>query len=320
MMPNSVTNAGIKLGMNNYLISIVGPTGIGKTALSLKLASHFNTDIISADSRQFYKEIPIGTAAPNSEELNVATHHFIHHKSIQETYSVGAFEKDALKKLELLHGSKSVVVLVGGSGLYVNAVLKGFDEFPDIAAEIREQLNSELESKGLEFLQQELKRLDPKTYETIALKNPHRVIRALAICRGTGKPYASFLNKDKTERNFKTISIGLKAERPLIYERINNRVDQMMKNGLLEEAKAVVKYRHLNALNTVGYKELFNYFDGEWTLDFACSEIKKNTRRFAKRQMTWFQKDSETQWFEYDSDVQNILDYITSELKKTARS
>ena len=318
MVLNFATNVVIKLAMNNYLISIVGPTGIGKTALSLKLASHFNTDIISADSRQFYKEIPIGTAAPNAEELEVASHHFIHHKSIKDSYSVGAFEKDTIEKLELLHSSKRVVVMVGGSGLYVNAVIKGFDEFPDVATEIREQLNSELESKGLEFLQQELKRLDPKSYETIALKNPHRVIRALEICRSTGQPYSSFLNKHKAQRHFKTISIGLKAERPLIYERINNRVDQMIENGLLEEAKAVFNYRNMNALNTVGYKELFNYFDGKWTLDFAISEIKKNTRRFAKRQMTWFQKDSETQWFEYDTDIQNIINYLDNELKKTS--
>ncbi|MDB9954507.1 tRNA (adenosine(37)-N6)-dimethylallyltransferase MiaA [Flavobacteriaceae bacterium] len=302
--------------MHKYLISIVGSTGIGKTALSLKLASHFHTDIISADSRQFYKEIPIGTAAPTPDELSVAPHHFIHHKSIKESYSVGAFEKEALKKLELLHTSNPVVVMVGGSGLYVNAVIKGFDEFPDVSPEIRAQLNSELESNGLEVLQEELKRLDPKSYETIALQNPHRVIRALEICRGTGKPYASFLNKNKSKRNFKTISIGLKAERPLIYERINNRVDEMIENGLLEEAKAVFEYKDLNALNTVGYKELFNYFDGQWTLDFAISEIKKHTRRFAKRQMTWFQKDSETQWFEYDTDLQNILDYLDKKLKK----
>ena len=300
--------------MHNYLISIVGPTGIGKTALSLKLATHFNTDIISADSRQFYKEIPIGTAAPTPEELAIVPHHFIQQKSIKESYSVGAFEKEALEKLEFLHMSKPVVVMVGGSGLYVNAVVKGFDEFPDITPEIRIQLNSELESKGLEFLQEELKRLDSKSYETIALQNPHRVIRALEICRGTGQPYTSFLNKNKSKRTFKTISIGLKADRPLIYERINNRVDQMIENGLLEEAKAMFEHRTLNALNTVGYKELFQYFDGTWTLDFAISEIKKNTRRFAKRQMTWFKKDSETEWFEYDTDPQNILDYLNRKL------
>ncbi len=302
--------------MNKYLISIVGPTGIGKTALSLKLASHFNTEIISADSRQFFKEIPIGTAAPTTDELAVAPHHFIHHKSIQEAYSVGAFEKEAIKTIELLHQSKAVVIMVGGSGLYVDAVTKGFDEFPDIDPKIRTQLNLELETKGLDFLRGELKQLDPQSYNSIALKNPHRVIRALEVCRGSGQPYSSFLNKNKQDRSFKTLSIGLKADRPLIYKRINTRVDQMVKHGLLEEARAVFMHKELNALNTVGYKELFNYFDSQWTLEFAISEIKKNTRRFAKRQMTWFQKDSDTQWFAYDSDLQHILDYIIHQLQK----
>ena len=302
--------------MNKYLISIVGPTGIGKTALSLKLASHFNTEIISADSRQFFKEIPIGTAAPTTDELAVAPHHFIHHKSIQEAYSVGAFEKEAIKTIELLHQSKAVVIMVGGSGLYVDAVTKGFDEFPDIDPKIRTQLNLELETKGLDFLRGELKQLDPQSYNSIALKNPHRVIRALEVCRGSGQPYSSFLNKNKQHRSFKTLSIGLKADRPLIYKRINTRVDQMVKHGLLEEARAVFMHKELNALNTVGYKELFNYFDSQWTLEFAISEIKKNTRRFAKRQMTWFQKDSDTQWFAYDSDLQHILDYIIHQLQK----
>tara|TARA_B110000967_G_scaffold131868_1_gene134658 strand:- start:4950 stop:5870 length:921 start_codon:yes stop_codon:yes gene_type:complete len=304
--------------MHKTLISIVGPTGIGKTALSLKLATHFKTAILSADSRQFYKEIPIGTAAPTGSELATAAHHFIHHKSIKDAYSVGAFETEALAKLEELQRTNPIIIMVGGSGLYVNAVTKGFDEFPDIAPEIRMQLNSELETNGLEFLQEELKELDPISYATIALKNPHRVIRALEICRGTGNPYSSFLNKDKRKRPFNTISIGLKAERPLIYERINQRVDQMLDNGLLEEAKSVFEHRDLNALNTVGYKELFHYFDGEWTLDFAVSEIKKNTRRFAKRQMTWFQKDPEVVWFEYDTNLENIVNHLNKVIKKTS--
>ena len=304
--------------MNKHLISIVGPTGIGKTSLSLKLASYFEADIISADSRQFYKEIPIGTAAPTATELNVAKHHFIHHKSIKDSYSVGTFEKDANAQIEQSHLLNQVVIMVGGSGLYVDAVIKGFDDFPDVNPEIRTQLNQELDTNGIEALQKELKELDPESYDSIALKNPHRLIRALEICRGTKLPYSSFLNKKKTKKSFKTISIGIKAERSLIYERINNRVDQMIESGLLEEVKAVFEHRNLNALNTVGYKELFHYFDGEWTLDFAISEIKKNSRRFAKRQLTWFQKNKKTKWFDYDTNPEIIINYLNQELKKTS--
>ena len=304
--------------MDKYLISIVGPTGIGKTSLSLKLASYFEADIISADSRQFYKEIPIGTAAPTATELNVAKHHFIHHKSIKDSYSVGTFEKDANAQIEQSHLLNQVVIMVGGSGLYVDAVIKGFDDFPDVNPEIRTELNQELDTHGIEALQKELKELDPESYDSIALKNPHRLIRALEICRGTKQPYSSFLNKKKTKKSFKTISIGIKAERSLIYERINNRVDQMIESGLLEEVKAVFEHRTLNALNTVGYKELFHYFDGEWSLDFAISEIKKNSRRFAKRQLTWFQKNKKTKWFDYDTNPEIIINYLNQELKKTS--
>ena len=304
--------------MDKYLISIVGPTGIGKTILSLKLASYFEADIISADSRQFYKEIPIGTAAPTATELNVAKHHFIHHKSIKDSYSVGTFEKDANAQIEQSHLLNQVVIMVGGSGLYVDAVIKGFDDFPDVNPEIRTELNQELDTHGIEALQKELKELDPESYDSIALKNPHRLIRALEICRGTKHTYSSFLNKKKTKKSFKTISIGIKAERSLIYERINNRVDQMIESGLLEEVKAVFEHRTLNALNTVGYKELFHYFDGEWTLDFAISEIKKNSRRFAKRQLTWFQKNKKTKWFDYDTNPEIIINYLNQELKKTS--
>lgn len=304
--------------MDKYLISIVGPTGIGKTSLSLKLASYFEADIISADSRQFYKEIPIGTAAPTATELNVAKHHFIHHKSIKDSYSVGTFEKDANAQIEQSHLLNQVVIMVGGSGLYVDAVIKGFDDFPDVNPEIRTELNQELDTHGIEALQKELKELDPESYDSIALKNPHRLIRALEICRGTKQPYSSFLNKKKPKKSFKTISIGIKTERSLIYERINNRVDQMIESGLLEEVKAVFEHRTLNALNTVGYKELFHYFDGEWTLDFAISEIKKNSRRFAKRQLTWFQKNKKTKWFDYDTNPEIIINYLNQELKKTS--
>jgi tRNA dimethylallyltransferase len=293
--------------MPKILISIVGPTAIGKTALSLKLAKHFNTEILSADSRQFFKEMQIGTAAPTPDELSAAKHHFIHHISIHNHYSVGTFEKDALQKLERLFKSKDIVIMVGGSGLYVDAVTKGLDDFPDINKNIRESLNMQLETKGLSHLQEQLKTLDIQAYNTIARENPHRVIRALEICIGSGEPYSSFLNKGKVKRDFKTISIGLTADRELIYQRINERVDIMMQQGLLDEIKTLLPYQHLNALNTVGYKELFNYLNGEWTLDFAISEIKKNTRRFAKRQLTWFNKKEDTLWFDFETPTETII-------------
>ena len=271
-----------------YLISIVGPTAIGKTALSIELAQHFETEIISADSRQFFKEMQIGTAAPTSDELSSAKHHFIHHKSIKDEYNVGAFEKDALQCLEKLFQDKDAVIMVGGSGLYVDVITKGIDHFPKVGSNIRKKLNKELETKGLEVLQEQLKALDPVSYNTIAIDNPHRVIRALEICIGSEKPYSSFLNKGKEKRNFKTITVGLTADREMIYNRINQRVNIMMQKGLLEEVKGLLDSKDLNALNTVGYKELFNYLSGECDLEFATSEIKKNTRRYAKRQMTWF--------------------------------
>jgi len=300
--------------MSKYLISVIGPTAIGKTSLSIKLAKYFNTEIISADSRQFFKEMHIGTAAPTQEELNQVTHHFIHHKSIKENYSVGTYEKDAIECLNGLFNKHNIVVMVGGSGLYVDAIIHGLDHFPDVDPKIRKHLNAELELNGIESLQKQLKNLDKKAYDSIAIDNPHRVIRALEICIGTGKPYSSFLNKDKTPRNFKTISVGLKADRNIIYERINKRVDKMMTNGLLDEVKSLKNFQHLNALNTVGYKELFKYLDGDWDLEFAVSEIKKNTRRFAKRQLTWFKKNEETLWFDYQTDIDYIISQIQNQI------
>jgi tRNA dimethylallyltransferase len=298
--------------MNSYLISVVGPTAIGKTSLSLKLAEHFNTKIISADSRQFYKEMKIGTAAPTPEELARIKHYFIHHKSIEDNYNVGAFERDALQCLKLLFKSHNVVIMVGGSGLYVDAVVKGLDDFPDVDPSIRKELNKELKTTGIESLQQQLKDLDEKTYQNIELENPHRIIRALEICIGSKKPYSSFLNQKKAKRPFQTITIGLKAERDIIYNRINQRVDKMMEDGLLDEVKNLQQYQHLNALNTVGYKELFNYLNGEWTLNFAVSEIKKNSRRFAKRQLTWFRKDPSILWFNYQNSFDKIINQLTT--------
>jgi tRNA dimethylallyltransferase len=300
--------------MTNFLISIIGPTAIGKTTLSIALANYFNTEIISCDSRQFYKEMQIGTATPNHEELLAARHHFIHHKSTTDDYNVGAFEKDALNVLKTLFKNDNIVIMVGGSGLYVDAVTRGLDDFPKVNADIRESLITTFEKKGLEPLQSELKSLDQETYNIIALDNPHRVIRALEICIGTGQPYSSFLNKKTGKRNFKTITIGLTAERELIYERINQRVDIMIENGLIEEVRNLYKYKDLNSLNTVGYKELFKYLDKEWTLEFAISEIKKNSRRFAKRQLTWFKKNDQTMWFDYQTPIDIIIDAITTKI------
>ncbi len=316
MVLNFVINVVVDYIMTNAtLISVIGPTAIGKTALSIKLAQHFNTEILSADSRQFYKDMQIGTAAPTRSELDAAKHHFIHHKSVDETYTVGDFEKEAISKATALFKTRKVVIMVGGSGLYVDAVTKGLDDFPEVDSNIRSQLNATLESDGLTALQDQLRALDPKSYETIAIDNPHRVIRALEVSIGSGKPYSSFLSKNNKQRDFKTISIGLMAERTIIYDRINTRVDFMMEAGLLDEVKQLYSKKHLNALNTVGYKELFKYLDGEWSLEFAVSEIKKNTRRFAKRQLTWFKKNQETFWFDYNTNSEVIIAKIESLLK-----
>ena len=299
--------------MNKTLITVVGPTAIGKTALGIKLAQHYSTEIISCDSRQFFKEMSIGTAVPEPDELAAAKHHFIQNISIEEEYSVGKFEKEALAKLNELFKTHDTVIMVGGSGLYVDAVVKGLDYFPDIAPGIRKTLNTRLEKEGLTPLQEELKKLDIETYNQIAIDNPMRVIRALEVCLGTGKTYSSFKNKEKAPRNFKTIKVGLTAEREFIYDRINKRVDIMLERGLLEEAKQVHPKKELNALQTVGYKELFEFFEGNWTLDFATSEIKKNTRRFAKRQLTWFKKDTSTLWFDYQTPFNEILDTLNQQ-------
>lgn len=296
----------------NTLIIIVGATAIGKTALSIKLAQHFNCDIVSCDSRQFYKEMTIGTAVPDADELAAAPHHFIQNRSIFEDYSVGQFEKDALAKLDKLFVENPIQIMVGGSGLYVDAVLKGFDEFPDVDPQIRIDLTTKLDNKGIEHLQQQLKELDIETYNTIAIDNPHRLIRALEICIGTRKTYSSFKSKPKAPRNFQTIKIGLKADREIMYDRINRRVDIMIENGLIEEAQKLHQYKKLNALQTVGYRELFEYFEGNFTKEFAIEEIKKNSRRFAKRQGTWFRKDPEIIWFDFQEDVNNIIATIES--------
>lgn len=298
----------------NTLITIVGPTAIGKTALSIELAKHFNADIISCDSRQFYKEMTIGTAVPEKHVLAAAKHHFIQNRSIFEDYNVGDFEKDALKKLDELFKKNAIQIMVGGSGLYVDAVLKGLDYFPKVDKTIREKLNKTLEEKGLNHLQNQLKALDIETYNNIAIDNPQRVIRALEICIGTETPYSTYKNKPKTKRNFNSIKIGLTADRDIIYNRINQRVDLMMANGLLDEAKSLYEFKHLNALQTVGYRELFSFFNGEFDKDFAISEIKKNTRRFAKRQLTWFRKDGAIIWFDFKTSKNEILKELNNKI------
>ena len=302
---------------NNFLITIVGPTAIGKTALSIQLAKHFKADIISCDSRQFYREMRIGTAVPEADELAASKHHFIQNRSIFDDYNVGSFERDTLSKLDELFRENPVQIMVGGSGLYVDAVLKGLDYFPEVDPKIRENLTEELENKGLEYLQEKLKELDIETYNAIEIENPKRVTRALEICIGSGIPYSTFKNKPKAPRNFTSIKVGLNADREIIYTRINQRVDIMIENGLLEEAKVLYPNKNLNALQTVGYRELFSYFDEVFTKEFAISEIKKNTRRFAKRQLTWFKKDENTLWFDYQTDINAIIAKISDKINTT---
>ncbi|WP_310595072.1 tRNA (adenosine(37)-N6)-dimethylallyltransferase MiaA [Flavobacterium sp.] len=299
-----------------YLITIIGPTAIGKTSLGIALAQHFGCEIISCDSRQFFKEMRIGTAVPSSDELAAATHHFIQNKSIFENYTVGDFEKEAIAKLDELYQSNDFVILVGGSGLYVDAILKGFDAFPDIDAVVREEVTANYEKYGISYLQEQLQLLDSNYFQKISienpqtLQNPQRMMRFVEVCIGTGKPYSSFLNQTKNNRNFTPIVIGLEAERTVMYDRINQRVDIMLNEGLLTEAEQLYPHKELNALQTVGYRELFTYFDGECTLDFAIEEIKKNTRRFSKRQLTWFKRNENAKWFDYLTDRNEIIAFI----------
>ncbi|OWW24895.1 tRNA (adenosine(37)-N6)-dimethylallyltransferase MiaA [Zobellia sp. OII3] len=307
--------------MKKILLSVVGPTAIGKTKLAIALAQYFKTEIISADSRQFFKEMKIGTAVPTTEELAGAQHHFIQHISIFDSYSVGDFERDALQLLDKLFKTHDIVAMVGGSGLYTKAVTEGLDDFPKVDPKIREQLNQELSEKGIESLQAELQKRDQNYYEKVDLNNPHRLIRALEICIGTETPYSSFLSQSKKKRPFETLTIGIEADRKLIYERINKRVDLMVADGLIDEARKLMEHRHLNALQTVGYRELFTYFEKEGEgkataedLNFALDEIKKNTRRFAKRQLTWFKRNEETLWVTHDSAFKDAIATLKNKL------
>lgn len=278
------------------LIILLGPTGVGKTELSLQMAEELGTEIISCDSRQMYREMKIGTAAPTEEELKRVPHHFIGHLSIHDYYSCGRFEIDALAKCNELFQSHDTVIMTGGSMLYIDAVCKGIDDIPNIDEELRQSLLERYQNEGIENIRQELKILDPDYYKIVDLQNHKRIIHALEVCIQSGKPYSSFRSESVKKRPFTIEKIGLNRPREVLYNRINKRVDIMMENGLLEEAKSLYPFKGLNALNTVGYKELFNYFDGTWTLDFAIQMIKQNSRRYAKKQLTWFNRDSEIAW------------------------
>lgn len=294
------------------LIVIVGPTAIGKTALGIQLAKHFNTEIVSADSRQFYQELAIGTAKPTADEMDGIPHHFINSHSINEDYNVSDFEKDALNQLTELFIKKDTAIVVGGSGMYVDALCYGMDEgMPDPNEAIRADLQSILDREGLLPLQEKLKELDPEFYAQIDLQNANRLMRAIEVCLITGQSYTSLRKGVIKERPFEVVRIGLSMDRTELYERINKRVDLMVSAGLVAEAKGVLTYRNHNALKTVGYRELFSYFDGDISLDEAIEKIKVNSRRYAKRQLTWFKKDKNTQWF-MPKQLQEIVNFIES--------
>lgn len=282
------------------LIVIVGPTGIGKTALSIRLAQELQTEIVSADSRQFYQETEIGTAKPSEKELSAAPHHLVNSLSIHDAYSVGDFEKDAISLIHELHHKHHSVLMVGGSGLYVDAVCQGLDQFPNIHPSYRDQLNGEFRDKGIGPLQKELLDKDPDYYQLVDLKNPHRLIRALEVIRATHQTFSSFRNRKPVKRPFDIITIGLEMDREKLYERINKRMDIMISTGLFEEAKKLYPFRELNALQTVGYQEIFGYLDGLYDKEEAIRLLKRNSRRYAKRQMTWFKKNPTTHWFPPD--------------------
>ncbi|MBB5438453.1 tRNA dimethylallyltransferase [Pedobacter sp. AK017] len=286
------------MAQNKTLIVIVGPTGIGKTALAISLARHFSTEIISADSRQFFKEMEIGTAKPSAEELSAAPHHFINSHSIKTFFSTGDFEVQAIELISQLFKEHDLLIMVGGSGLYIDAVCKGLDDLPETDLNIREQLNQQLAAEGLESIKKMLSEADPEYYQKVDQSNPQRIIRGLEFYLSTGTKLSAHLTNSKKVRPFNIIKIGLNMERSELYQRINQRVDQMMEMGLLDEVKSLLPYRKYNALHTVGYTELFSYLDGEITLQQAIDHIKQNTRRFAKRQLTWFRRDDSTAWFQ----------------------
>mgnify|MGYP003483282636 FL=1 len=299
----------------NTLIVLLGPTGVGKTELSLRVASHVGSPIISADSRQLYKELVIGTAAPTAEQLARVKHYFVGTLSLTDYYNASQFEEEVLVCLENLFQSASNVVMTGGSMMYIDAVCNGIDELPTVSQEIRTNLMKRFEVEGLDPIREDLKRLDPQHYNEVDLNNYKRVIHALEICLMTGRPYSELRTNTKKTRPFRIIKIGLTRDREELCDRINARVDQMMRDGLLEEARHVYPYKHLNSLNTVGYKEMFNYLDGEWPLDFAIEKIKRNSRVYARKQMTWFKRDKEINWFHPDN-IEGILTFLDEQLNR----
>jgi tRNA dimethylallyltransferase len=294
------------------LIVIAGPTAVGKTAIAVELARKLQTVIISADSRQFYREMTIGTAKPDAKELAAVKHYFVNSHSITENFSVGDFEKQSLGLLAELFKTHDKVVMAGGSGLFIQAVTQGFDDLPVADTTIRQRLNFEYKEKGIQYLQEKLRAADPVYYLQVDLGNPQRLVRALEVFEATGKPFSSYRKAEPKKRSFDSIKIGLDLPREVLYERINKRVDLMTGNGLVAEVRSLLPYRHLNTLNTVGYSELFDYFDGNIDLDTAISLIKQNTRRFAKRQLTWFRKDKEIKW--YMADQADLTGHIMGEL------
>lgn len=296
------------------LIVLIGPTGVGKTELSLRLAEHFHTSIVSADSRQLYADLKIGTAAPTSEQLNRVPHYLVGTLKLTDYYSAARYEEEALATLDNLFRQHDTVILTGGSMMYIDAICKGIDDIPTVDTETRELMLQRYETEGLEKLCAELKLLDPKYYRIVDLKNPKRVIHALEICYMTGKTYTSFRTQQKKQRPFRIIKVGLTRDRAELYDRINRRVDIMIEEGLLEEARSVYPYRTLNSLNTVGYKEIFNYLDGTWELPFAIEKIKQNSRIYSRKQMTWFKRDEEIQWFHPEQETE-ILDYINTKIQ-----
>lgn len=295
--------------MKKNLIVIAGPTAVGKTALSIELAKLYKCPVISADSRQFYKEMSIGTAKPTPEEMQDVPHYFIDNINIHDTYNVGQFEREAIECIENLFKENDQLILVGGSGLYINAILNGVDEFEEIPSHIREQLIKDFEDKGLIYLQEQLKLKDEVYYNQVDLNNPQRMMRALEVCIHNNKPYSSFRTKEKKTRSFENINILINTDREALYNRINKRVDIMMQNGLLEEVKSLYPYKHLNALNTVGYKEIFDFIDNKCTLEEAINLIKQNSRRYAKRQLTWFNHQGDFETFE-PTDLEKLKAYL----------